>query len=261
MVLLFRVLSLRESSSRLAPSSFLFCFSGVRTKMTSELVLLDVTPLSLGIETVGHVMSVVIPRNTRIPCIRSQIYTVSILHLFFDSCTVQTEENYQTAVDISVFEGERARTDENNLLGEFQITGIERAKRGEPKIEVTFSIDSNGILNVSAIDLKTRVKANTTINSRHRSTDAEVEDMIRAAELNRLEDEKFQQHHEACHKLELLVSELAEMEVEDERRASELTTLVSESQRWIDEDAPSASLAQIESQFEKLQRASTKLLR
>ena len=109
--------------------------SGKRSKETRDLLLMDVTPLSLGIETVGRVMSVIIPRNTAIPCTKMQIYT--------------TEENYQTEVDVSVYEGERPKTSLNHFLGEFQITGIEKAKRGEPKVDVSFSIDSNGILTVS----------------------------------------------------------------------------------------------------------------
>lgn len=123
----------------------------------------------------GRVMSVIIPRNTRIPCSRMQIYT--------------TEENYQTEVDISVYEGERPKTTDNHFLGEFTITGIERAKRGEPKIGVTFEIDSNGMLSVTARDQKTRATANIKIARGSRASDEEVERMKEEAEQYRLEDE------------------------------------------------------------------------
>merc|ERR1719498_2389334 len=95
--------------------------SGKKNSRTDDLLLMDVTPLSLGIETTGRVMSVIIPRNTPIPCVKTQVYT--------------TEANYQTRVDVAVYEGERLKSDENNLLGEFTIEAIESAKRGEPQID------------------------------------------------------------------------------------------------------------------------------
>lgn len=162
--------------------------SGARTKETRDLLLMDVTPLSLGIETVGRVMSVIIPRNTQIPCVRRQIYT--------------TEENYQTEVDISVYEGERPKTALNHFLGEFQITGVERAKRGEPKIEVSFSIDSNGILQVSAVDMKTGSKANIEIARGSRASEEEVQKMTDLAAEYAAEDEETAKAMEARNKLE-----------------------------------------------------------
>jgi heat shock protein 1/8 len=143
--------------------------------ISSELVLLDVTPLSLGIELEGRVMSVLIPRNTTIPCTKSREYT--------------TCEDYQTEIDVVVYEGERPQTTANNKLGEFKISGIQRAKRGEPKVEVTFSLDSNGILAVSAQDTVTGANANAEIRAdRGRLTDADVERMIADAEKYREED-------------------------------------------------------------------------
>eukprot|EP00605_Chrysophyceae_sp_TOSAG23-4_P001954 GSChrysophyteH1.ASY1.ANO1.2165.1 assembled CDS len=132
--------------------------------ISSDLVLLDVTPLSLGIELEGRVMSVLIPRNTPIPCVKSREYT--------------TCEDWQTEIDVVVFEGERPQTSANNKLGEFKISGVQRAKRGEPKVEVTFSLDSNGILAVTAMD-----KAD-----RGRLTDSDIERMIADAERYREED-------------------------------------------------------------------------
>jgi molecular chaperone DnaK (HSP70) len=110
-------------------------------------------------------MSVIIPRNSPIPCVKTQTYT--------------TEENYQTEIDVCVYEGERSRTDQNNLLGKFSISGIEKAKRGVPKIDVSFSLDSNGMLAVTAKDQTTGAEAHIQIQRSGRSSEAEVERMVR----------------------------------------------------------------------------------
>eukprot|EP01039_Chlorochromonas_danica_P000746 gene746-810_t len=143
--------------------------------LSSDLVLLDVTPLSLGIELEGKVMSVLIPRNTAIPCVRSREYT--------------TCEDWQTEIDVVVFEGERPQTTANNKLGEFKISGVQRAKRGEPKVEVTFALDANGILSVTAMDKVTGAQAKADIKAdRGRLTDGDIERMIADAERYREED-------------------------------------------------------------------------
>jgi len=143
--------------------------------ISSDLVLLDVTPLSLGIELEGRVMSTLIPRNTPIPCVKSREYT--------------TCEDWQTEIDVVVYEGERPQTSANNKLGEFKISGVQRAKRGEPKVEVTFSLDSNGILAVTACDKVTGASANAEIKAdRGRLTDSDIERMIADAERYREED-------------------------------------------------------------------------
>lgn len=143
--------------------------------ISTDLVLLDVTPLSLGIELEGRVMSVLIPRNTPIPCVRSREYT--------------TCEDWQTEIDVVVFEGERPQTSANNKLGDFKISGVQRAKRGEPKVEVTFSLDANGILSVTATDKVTGAQANAQIKAdRGRLTDADIERMVADAERYREED-------------------------------------------------------------------------
>jgi heat shock 70kDa protein 1/2/6/8 len=143
--------------------------------LSSDLVLLDVTPLSLGIELEGKVMSVLIPRNTPIPCVRSREYT--------------TCEDWQTEIDVVVFEGERPQTSANNKLGEFKISGVQRAKRGEPKVEVTFALDANGILSVTAMDKVTGAQAKADIKAdRGRLTDSDIERMIADAERYREED-------------------------------------------------------------------------
>ena len=123
--------------------------SETRHEATSQLLLVDVTPLSLGIETTGRIMSTIIKRNTPIPVRKTKQYT--------------TEEDFQDAIDVCIYEGERSCTDGNNLLGEFKVTDIQRAKRGEPKIDVTFDLDANGILTVTAYDQTTRSKNHIVI--------------------------------------------------------------------------------------------------
>eukprot|EP00808_Paulinella_micropora_P013050 g41752.t1 len=165
--------------------------SGQRHKKTDDVLLMDVTPLSLGIETTGKVMSVIIPRNTSIPCVRTQTYT--------------TEQNYQTKVDISVYEGERLNTDANHLLGEFTISGIERAKRGEPQVEVTFAIDSNGILDVKARDKTTGAEAKIQIAKQQKTSDEEIKRMVAEAERFKKQDQMRARRLEAKHELENLI--------------------------------------------------------
>jgi heat shock 70kDa protein 1/2/6/8 len=152
--------------------------SRLKGGLSTDLVLLDVTPLSLGIELEGKVMSVLIPRNTPIPCVKSREYS--------------TCDDYQTEIDVVVYEGERPHTSANNKLGDFMISGIERAKRGEPKVEVTFALDANGILSVTALDKVTGATANAEIKAdRGRLSDSDIDRMIADAERYREEDEKL----------------------------------------------------------------------
>jgi len=166
--------------------------SGAYASATSQLLLVDVTPLSLGIETTGRVMSTLIKRNTPIPCSKTRTYT--------------TEEDMQTAVDVLVYEGERACTDSNNMLGQFTISGIERAKRGEPQVEVTFAIDANGMLNVCAQDKVTNAKANITITNNHsRLSPEEIERMTADAEKYAKEDARLIEQIELHNEIERTV--------------------------------------------------------
>ncbi len=149
---------------------------GVLTGEVNDLILLDVTPLSLGIETLGNVMTVLIPRNTTIPASKKQVFS--------------TAADNQPAVDIHILQGERPMVQDNKTLGNFQLTGIAPAPRGVPQIEVKFDIDANGIVNVSAKDLGTGKEQSITITSSTNLTDEEIDKMMKEAEANKEADEK-----------------------------------------------------------------------
>ena len=149
---------------------------GVLSGEVKDILLLDVTPLSLGVETLGGVFDVVIPRNTTIPTRKSKIYT--------------TAEDNQTAVSIKVYQGERPIARENRLLGEFELTGIPPAPRGIPQIEVTFDIDADGILHVTARDKATGKESQIKIHARTGLTDEEIEKMVKEAEAHAEEDRR-----------------------------------------------------------------------
>ena len=149
---------------------------GVLTGDVNDIVLLDVTPLSLGIETLGGVSTVLIPKNTTIPTSKSQVFS--------------TAADNQPAVDIHILQGERSMAADNKTLGRFQLTNIPPAPRGVPQIEVTFDIDANGIVNVKAKDLGTNKEQSITITASTNLSDEEIDRMVKEAEANKEEDEK-----------------------------------------------------------------------
>ncbi|MBP3925345.1 molecular chaperone DnaK [bacterium] len=156
--------------------------AGVLAGEVKDIVLLDVTPLTLGIETLGGVMTPLVPRNTTIPVSKSQVFS--------------TAENNQTAVDIHVLQGERPMSKDNKSLGMFRLDGIPPAMRGLPQIEVTFDIDANGIVNVSAKDKATNKEQKITITNSSNLTEADIDKMVKEAEANAAEDKKKKEEAE-----------------------------------------------------------------
>ena len=164
---------------------------GVLTGEVNDIVLLDVTPLSLGIETLGGVMTTLIPKNTTIPTSKKQVFS--------------TAADNQPAVDIHILQGERPMAEDNKTLGNFQLTGIPRAPRGVPQIEVTFDIDANGIVNVKAKDLGTNKEQHITITASTNLSDDEIERMVKEAEENKEKDEKRKEEADLRNDAEQLV--------------------------------------------------------
>ncbi|MBE7710501.1 MAG: molecular chaperone DnaK [Cyanobacteria bacterium SIG32] len=156
--------------------------AGVLAGEVKDIVLLDVTPLTLGIETLGGVMTPLVPRNTTIPVSKSQVFS--------------TAENNQTAVDIMVYQGERPMAKDNKSLGMFRLDGIAPAMRGIPQIEVTFDIDANGIVNVSAKDKATNKEQKITITNSSNLSEDDIDKMVKEAEANAADDKKKKEEAE-----------------------------------------------------------------
>ena len=187
---------------------------GVLSGDVSDIVLLDVTPLTLGIETLGAVMTPLIERNTTIPTTKSQVFS--------------TAADKQPAVDIHVLQGERSMAADNKTLGHFQLTNIPPAPRGVPQIEVTFDIDANGIVNVTAKDLGTNKEQSITITAGTSLTDEEIDKMMKEAEANKEEDEKRKaavdlrnDAEQAIFATERALKDLGDKVEKDEKKAAE----------------------------------------
>ena len=166
--------------------------AGVLAGEVKDIVLLDVTPLTLGIETLGGVMTPLVPRNTTIPVSKSQVFS--------------TAENNQTAVDIQVLQGERPMAKDNKSLGMFRLEGIAPAMRGVPQIEVTFDIDANGIVNVSAKDKATNKEQKITITNSSNLSDDDIDKMVKEAEANAAEDKLKKEEAEIKNNANSLIS-------------------------------------------------------
>jgi molecular chaperone DnaK len=203
--------------------------AGVLKGEVSDVLLLDVTPLSLGLETMGGVMTKIIERNTTIPVRRSETFSTAV--------------DNQPAVDVVVLQGERERAADNRVLGRFQLTGIRPAPRGEPQIEVIFDIDANGILNVTARDKDTGVEQGITISESTNLDTAEVERMVQEAERNRAADQQLREEVDARNALDSIayqvqrrLDELGDAAPSHERARAEM--LVTDAQQAVADQAP-----------------------
>ena len=216
--------------------------AGVLAGEVKDIVLLDVTPLTLGIETLGGVMTPLVPRNTTIPVSKSQVFS--------------TAENNQTAVDIHVLQGERPMSKDNKSLGMFRLDGIPPAMRGIPQIEVTFDIDANGIVNVSAKDKATNKEQKITITNSSNLSEQDIDRMVKEAEANAEEDRKHKEEVEIKNNAASLVNSADRLlkDFEGKISDSDKTKLEQEKaalQKALDENKPGSEIKTLADQFQQ----------
>jgi molecular chaperone DnaK len=217
--------------------------AGVLKGEVSDVLLLDVTPLSLGVETRGGVMTKIIERNTTIPVRRSEVFT--------------TAEDNQPAVDVVVLQGERELARDNRVLGRFSLQNIRPAPRGEPQVEVTFDIDANGILNVTARDKDTGAEQTITISEQSNLDQSEVERMVAEAESHRREDEQLRRAVEArneldsvAYQVERQLAQLGDAAAPHDRSRAEM--LVADARQAVKEQAPIDRVQPLTSELQQL---------
>ena len=219
---------------------------GVLAGDVEGILLLDVTPLSLGVETMGGVMTKMIERNTTIPTRKTEIYS--------------TASDNQTSVEVHVLQGERQMASDNKTLGKFQLTGIPAARRGVPQIEVTFDIDANGIVNVSAKDLGTGKQQQITISGSTALNDDEVERMVKDAELHAEEDKKRKEEVEVRNNCDALVNATEQTLAEvGDKAPADVKSAAEEAINEAKSALEGSDLDAIKAATEKMQQAGYKL--
>ena len=220
--------------------------AGVLKGEVSDVLLLDVTPLSLGVETRGGVMTKIIERNTTIPARRSEVFS--------------TAQDDQDSVEIVVLQGERERAADNRVLGRFTLTGIRPAPRGEPQVEVTFDIDANGILNVTARDKDTGAEQGITISGTTNLDQAEIERMVQQAEQHRAEDQRLREDIDArneldaaAYRVERALSELGGAVPEHERSRAEM--LIGQAREAVEREVSASEARELTSELQQVEAA------